>query len=56
MKIFRLINGGWVGNFVMINDRVYVLLSDSITALKLHSEGKGGCRLVPRLMSMLMSY
>ncbi|WP_054842654.1 fumarylacetoacetate hydrolase family protein [Vulcanisaeta distributa] len=40
MRIFRLINNGWIGNFVIIGNKVYVLLSDPITALKLYSEGK----------------
>ncbi|BDR92636.1 fumarylacetoacetate hydrolase family protein [Vulcanisaeta souniana] len=40
MKLFRLTNNGWVGNFAIINNKVYVLLSDPVTALKLYSEGK----------------
>lgn len=40
MRIFRLINGNWVGNFAIINDKAYVLLSDPITALKLYMEGR----------------
>ncbi|GAB6947816.1 fumarylacetoacetate hydrolase family protein [Vulcanisaeta sp. JCM 16161] len=40
MRIFRLTNGGWVGNFAIVSNRVYVLLSDPVTALKLYSEGR----------------
>ncbi|MGC8542331.1 MAG: fumarylacetoacetate hydrolase family protein [Vulcanisaeta sp.] len=40
MKIFRLINNGWTSNFVTINNNVYVLMTDPVTALKIHAEGK----------------
>ncbi len=40
MKIFRLINNGWTSNFVTINNNVYVLMTDPVTALKMHAEGK----------------
>jgi len=40
VRIFRLTNKGWVGNFAIINNKIYVLLSDPITALKIYSEGK----------------
>ncbi len=39
MKIFRLVNRGYVGNFALIGGKVYVLLADPITALKVKAEG-----------------
>jgi len=40
MRIFRLINGGAVSSFVVLDGRVFVLMVDPITALKLHYEGR----------------
>ena len=40
MRIFRLINGGFISNFAFLDDKVFILMVDPIMALRLYHEGK----------------